>query len=86
MLGMILYEIVDVAYNVSKITYNGARAVYYWYYNMEYPEQEEIDKRNAIIIELTERIKNLEQANSVIYNSDVSNQLIDNHFDEVQIE
>ncbi len=65
MLGMILYETVDLVYNVSKITYNGVRGIYYWYYGLEYPEQIELEKRDALIIELTERIKHLEEIQGI---------------------
>jgi len=65
MLGMILYETVDLVYNVSKITYNGVRGIYYWYYELEYPEQIEIEKRDALIIEIRERIKHLEELQGV---------------------
>ena len=37
-LGFILYEAADLAVNTVKLTYNGGRAVYYWWYSMEYPE------------------------------------------------
>ena len=36
-LGMILYESVDLAYNVVKLGYNGVRGTYYWWYGMDYP-------------------------------------------------
>lgn len=39
-LGVILYEGVDVMVHLGKITYNAARGIYYWYYDMEYPEVE----------------------------------------------
>jgi hypothetical protein len=68
MLGMLLYEVADLAYNVSRITYNGARGIYYWYYDMDYPEQEEIKKREEVIIELTKRIKHLEELQGLTNN------------------
>ena len=69
MLGMLLYEAVDLVYNVTKLTYNGMRATYYWYYNMDYPEQEEIKKRDDLILELKQRIEHLEQINHVQSNN-----------------
>ena len=39
-LGYLLYEAVDLGVNVVKLTYNGARGVYYWWYGMDYPEVE----------------------------------------------
>ena len=68
MLGMLLYEVADLAYNVSRITYNGVRGIYYWYYDMDYPEQEEIKKREEVIIELTKRIKHLEELQGLTNN------------------
>jgi len=38
-LGLLLYEGVDIIVHLGKITYNTARGVYYWYYDMEYPEE-----------------------------------------------
>jgi hypothetical protein len=38
-LGVLLYEGVDIMVHLGKITYNTARGIYYWYYNMEYPEE-----------------------------------------------
>ena len=43
-LGYLLYEAVDLGVNVVKLTYNGARGVYYWWYAMDYPEVE-MEKR-----------------------------------------
>jgi hypothetical protein len=60
-LGMILYESVDLAYNVVKIGYNGIRGTYYWWYGMDYPEvQVQKDSTKALLI-LEDRIHNLER-------------------------
>ena len=72
---MLLYEVVDLAYNVSRITYNGARGVYYWYYDMDYPEQEEIKKREEVIIELTKRIKHLEEIQGMTNNTETETEV-----------
>jgi len=60
-LGYLLYEAVDLGVNVVKITYNGARGVYYWWYETDYPEVE----REKIVIKdmeiLTLRIAELEK-------------------------
>jgi len=61
MIGLILYEAVDLVYNITKLTYNSARGIYYWYSGLEYPEQSELKKREEVIIELTSRIKHLEE-------------------------
>ena len=34
-LGFLLYETVDVGYNILKLTYNGSTYVYNWYYNIQ---------------------------------------------------
>lgn len=77
MLGMLLYEVVDLAYNVSRITYNGVRGIYYWYYDMDYPEQQEIKKREEVIIELTKRIKHLEELQGLTNNIETETEVED---------
>ena len=60
-LGYLLYDAVDLGVNVIKLTYNGARGVYYWYYAMDYPEVER-EKRAIEDMEiLTKRIEELEK-------------------------
>ena len=60
-LGMILYESVDLAYNVAKLGYNGARGIYYWWYNIDYPEVKiQKDSTKAILL-LEDRIHHLER-------------------------
>ena len=39
-LGIILYESVDLAYNVVKLSYNGVTGVYNWWYQVEEKEKE----------------------------------------------
>ncbi len=60
-LGYLLYEAVDLGVNVVKITYNGARGIYYWWYDTDYPEVE----REKLAIKdmeiLTQRIMELEK-------------------------
>ena len=58
---MILYEIADIAYNVTKLTYNGARAAYCWYYDIKDPEQQTLEEQRNIIIELQNRVRILEE-------------------------
>lgn len=59
-LGYLLYEAVDLSVNVVKISYNGIRGIYYWWYNEDYPEVE----REKLLIKdievLTERLEKLE--------------------------
>ena len=60
-LGYLLYEAVDLGVNVVKISYNGARGIYYWWYDTDYPEVE----REKLAIKdmeiLTQRIMELEK-------------------------
>ena len=51
--GYLLYETVDLGVNIVKIGYNGISAVYYWYYNEEYPEV----KREQLLIKDIEILK-----------------------------
>lgn len=65
MIGILLYETFDLVYSISKLTYNGARGAYYWYYGMDYPEEEKIKQKDKLIAELAERVKHLEEINHV---------------------
>ena len=60
-LGYFLYEAVDLGVNVVKISYNGLRGIYYWYYGEDYPEV----VREKILIKdievLNSRLEKLEQ-------------------------
>ena len=58
-LGVLLYEGVDIIIHLGKITYNTARGIYYWYYEMEYPEVERylLKDRDEVI----ERLEKLEE-------------------------
>ena len=57
-LGLLLYEGVDIIVHLGKITYNTARGIYYWYYEMEYPEVERYLLKDRD--ELIERLEKLE--------------------------
>lgn len=56
-LGFILYETVDLAYNMGLMTYNGTAYVYRWYYGID----DENTKKEKEIEELRERIAMLEK-------------------------
>lgn len=61
MLGMILYEAVDIGMNIIKMSYNGGRTLYYWYYGMDTPE-DALEKRKVQDIEiLNKRLEHLEK-------------------------
>ena len=59
-LGLLLYEGVDIIVHLGKITYNTARGVYYWYYDMEYPEVEREKHLLKDMDKLVERLEKLE--------------------------
>ena len=56
-LGFILYETVDLVYNMGLMTYNGTSYVYKWYYGIE----DEETKKEKEIEDLRLRILQLEQ-------------------------
>ena len=58
-LGMVLYETVDVGYNILRLTYNGAAYTYNWYYGtipetleskLEHDEDELKKTKDRIVI------------------------------------
>jgi hypothetical protein len=56
-LGLILYEAVDLLYNIGSLTINGTISVYNWYYtvpNGDIPKEKEIEM-------LRMRLENLEK-------------------------
>ncbi len=60
-LGFLLYETVDVGYNILKLTYNGSTYVYNWYYNIQ-PEtiENKIKNDEEELKETKKRLKILE--------------------------
>ncbi len=54
-LGFILYETVDLVYNISALTYKGTKYMYKWYYGIE-----DVIKEKEIEL-LRIRIKDLEE-------------------------
>ena len=57
-LGFVLYESIDLAYNVLKLGYNGISGVYNWYY---YEPEEEVSREQEILIEMTSLMEKLEE-------------------------
>ena len=43
-LGFILYESLDIVYNVGKLSYNGVAGLYNWYYDVKSNDVEEIER------------------------------------------
>jgi hypothetical protein len=60
-LGVILYETVDLGITAIKLTYRGLRASYYWWYDMEYPEVERENRKIKDMEELTKKLERLEK-------------------------
>ena len=59
-LGFVLYESIDLAYNVLKLGYNGVTGIYYWYY--QEPEENTVESREQeILIEMTNLMSKLEE-------------------------
>ena len=54
--GFILYETIDILYNITKLSYNGVYGIYSWYYDVNENENE-----NEKILMLENRIKELEE-------------------------
>lgn len=60
-LGFLLYEAVDLAWNFGGMTYRGGKYIYNWYYHVpsqddiEIQDLEEIKKRMAVLEDLLRR-------------------------------
>ena len=56
-LGFILYETIDIIYNVGAITYNGSAYLYRWYYGMgdEYANREKEIEMLRLRLEILEK-------------------------------
>jgi hypothetical protein len=59
-LGYLLYEAVDLGVNVVKLTYNGVRGTYYWWYNEDYPEVTQEKRKIDDIEKLIAKVERLE--------------------------
>ena len=57
-LGIILYEGVDLAYNVVKLGYNGVTGVYNWWYQIEQLEKEESHNETKELIKQLKLLNN----------------------------
>jgi hypothetical protein len=78
MLGYLLYEAVEITFNVTKLVYNGATYTYYWWYGIENltDEQKKINlllkddiDKDKLIEDLDNRIKILENKLSIENNN-----------------
>ena len=65
-LGMILYEGVDITYNIVRIGYDSIIGVYNWWYEIEEHKEKEKHKETLEMIQqlkiLNNRVKELENA------------------------
>tara|TARA_B100001250_G_C19603602_1_gene701720 strand:+ start:530 stop:754 length:225 start_codon:yes stop_codon:yes gene_type:complete len=66
-LGIILYESADLAYNVVKLGYNGVTGVYNWWYQVEQIEKEESHNENKELIKQLKLLNNkVEELENII--------------------
>tara|TARA_Y100000590_G_scaffold468286_1_gene650512 strand:- start:154 stop:405 length:252 start_codon:yes stop_codon:yes gene_type:complete len=75
-LGMILYEGVDITYNIMRIGYDSIIGVYNWWYEIEEHKHHETHKENLEMIQqlkiLNNRVKELED---VIIENKIDNKI-----------
>ena len=60
-LGFLLYETIDLGVNVIKLTYNGIRVTYYWWYELDYPEVALEKKAIEDVEKLTHKLEDIEK-------------------------
>jgi len=66
-LGIILYESADLAYNVVKLGYNGVTGVYNWWYQVEQIEKEESHNETKELIKQLKLLNNkVEELENII--------------------
>ena len=66
-LGIILYESADLAYNVVKLGYNGVTGVYNWWYQVEQLEKEESHNETKELIKQLKLLNNkVEELENII--------------------
>lgn len=66
-LGFILYESADLAYNVVKLGYNGVTGVYNWWYQVEQIEKEESHNETKELIKQLRLLNNkVEELENII--------------------
>tara|TARA_Y100000813_G_C24162814_1_gene352837 strand:- start:2 stop:229 length:228 start_codon:yes stop_codon:yes gene_type:complete len=58
-LGFILYESIDLVYNVGKLSYNAITGTYNWYYGIQSAEIQERELEMTKIHELEAKIDQL---------------------------
>lgn len=60
-LGFVLYESIDLAYNVLKLGFNGVTGLYYWYYQEPEKKTTIQSREQEILIEMTNLMSKLEE-------------------------
>jgi len=66
-LGIILYESADLAYNVLKLGYNGVTGVYNWWYQVEQIEKDESHNETKELIKQLKLLNNkVEELENII--------------------
>ena len=58
-LGFLIYESIDIAYNVSKIGYNSITGIYNWYYQVKNEEEEKENDRLSRLENKIDKISKL---------------------------
>lgn len=78
MIGYILYESIEIAFYISKLTYNGIKNTYNWYYNINEETYDNTIKmieleKNLIIItnKYNELEKKFDAQNNILNNSQI---------------
>tara|TARA_B100001121_G_C18185967_1_gene387876 strand:- start:86 stop:316 length:231 start_codon:yes stop_codon:yes gene_type:complete len=62
-LGFIIYESIDIAYNIGKISYNGVTGLYNWYYDIKSEEKQELERLDKLEDKLDKLTKLFETEN-----------------------
>lgn len=78
MIGYILYETIEMVYYVTKLTYNGVKNTYNWYYNIDeipYNNTIQMTEINNTILLLNKKCYDLEKK------LDYQNKIISNYVD-----
>lgn len=72
-LGIILYEGIDLAYNVAKLSYNGISGVYNWWYQVEEKEKQLTHNETQELIQQLKLLNNKVQELENIIQKDKKN-------------
>lgn len=73
-LGFILYESIDLVYNIGKLSYNVISGTYHWYYDIPSPEVKERELEMTKIEQLEAKIEKL--TNIIIKQKNLKNKSV----------